>query len=182
MAALTCLRSVETNLTLTCPSPKSFVCNLPDSGRHVTSVFQGLSLSLRRRVGENPGNEVASTVFSLHFEVCIVTEMSIHNASFAAGQSHGTNMPRWRVRHSLRRYKELLLFKMDTALSYLIPVRILLASLLANYTTWQTSNNGPIEVPQYRKVLQKSKITFHRSQKEANRKQLIACYSSCIHV
>ena len=46
MAALTCLRSVETNLTLTCPSPKSFVCNLPDSGRHVTSVFQGLSLSL----------------------------------------------------------------------------------------------------------------------------------------
>ena len=43
MAALTCLRSVETNLTLTCPSPKSFVCNLPDSGRHVTSVFHGLS-------------------------------------------------------------------------------------------------------------------------------------------
>ena len=46
MAALTCLRSVETNLTLTCPSPKSFVCNLPDSERHVTSVFQCLSLSL----------------------------------------------------------------------------------------------------------------------------------------
>ena len=45
MAALTCLRSVETNLTVTCPSLKSFVCNLPDSGRHVTSVFQGLSLS-----------------------------------------------------------------------------------------------------------------------------------------
>ena len=46
MAALICLRSVETNLTPTCPSPKSFVCNLPDSGRHVTSVSQGLSLSL----------------------------------------------------------------------------------------------------------------------------------------
>ena len=59
MAALTCLRSVETNLTLTCPSPKSFVCNLPDSGRHVTSVFQGLSLSRSvGRVAENPGNEV----------------------------------------------------------------------------------------------------------------------------
>ena len=59
MAALTCLRSVETNFTLTCPSPKSFVCNLPDSGRHVTSVFQGLSLSRSvGRVGENPGNEV----------------------------------------------------------------------------------------------------------------------------
>ena len=36
-----------------------FFCNLPDSGRHVTSVFQGLSLSRSRgRVGENPGNEV----------------------------------------------------------------------------------------------------------------------------
>ena len=41
------------------PSPKSFVCNLQDSGRHVTSVFQGLSLSRSiGRVGENPGNEV----------------------------------------------------------------------------------------------------------------------------
>ena len=59
MAALTCLRFVETNLALTCPSPKSFVCNLPDSGRHVTSVFQGLSLSRSiERVEENPGNEV----------------------------------------------------------------------------------------------------------------------------
>ena len=66
MAALTCLRYVETNLTLTCPSPKSVVCNLPDSGRHVTSVFQGLSPSLSRsvgRVGENPGNEVAKSEF-----------------------------------------------------------------------------------------------------------------------
>ena len=63
MAALTCLRSVETNLTLTCPSPKSFVCNLPDSGRHVTSVFQGLSLSRSvGRVGENPGNEVETSL------------------------------------------------------------------------------------------------------------------------
>ena len=45
---------------LTCPSPKSFVCNLSDSGRYVTSVFQGLSLSRSiGRVGENPGNEVA---------------------------------------------------------------------------------------------------------------------------
>ena len=54
MAALTCLRSVETTFTLTFPFPKSFVCNLPNSGRHVTSVFQGLSLSLSlslRRAG-----------------------------------------------------------------------------------------------------------------------------------
>ena len=59
MVALTCLRSLETNLTHTCPSPKSFVCNLPDSGRHVTSVFQGLSLSrLVGRVGENPGRRL----------------------------------------------------------------------------------------------------------------------------
>ena len=57
-ATLTCLRSVGTNLTLTCPFPKSFVCNLPDSGRHVTSVYQGLCLSRSMgRVGENPGNE-----------------------------------------------------------------------------------------------------------------------------
>ena len=59
MATLTCIRSVGTNLTLTCPFPKSFVCNLPDSGRPVTSVFQGLSLSRSVGwVGENPGNEV----------------------------------------------------------------------------------------------------------------------------
>ena len=66
MAAPTCLRCVETNLKLTCPSPKSFVCNLPDSGRHVTSVFQGLSLSRSEgRVGENSGNEVAIVCGSL---------------------------------------------------------------------------------------------------------------------
>ena len=54
MAALTCLRSVETNLTLTCPSLKLFVCNLPDSGRHATGVFHGFSPSRSvGRVGEN---------------------------------------------------------------------------------------------------------------------------------
>ena len=59
MAALTWLHSVETNLTLTCPSPKSFAWTLPDFGRHVTSVFQGLSPSCSvGRVGENPGNQV----------------------------------------------------------------------------------------------------------------------------
>ena len=59
MATLTCIHSVGTNLTLTCPFPKSFVCNLPDSERHVTSVFQGFSLSRSVGwVGENPGNEV----------------------------------------------------------------------------------------------------------------------------
>ena len=69
MAALTCLRSVEKNLTLTCPSPKSFVCNLPDSGRHVTSVFQGLSLSRSvGRVGKNPGNEVVQDILEDCFQ------------------------------------------------------------------------------------------------------------------
>ena len=66
VAALTCLRSVETTFTLTFPVPKSFVCNLPNSGRHVTSVFQGLSLSLSRsveRVGENPGKRGWQNVF-----------------------------------------------------------------------------------------------------------------------
>ena len=70
MAALTCLRSVETNLTLTCPSPESFVCNLPDSGRRVTSIFQGLSLSLSRsveRVGGNPGNEIVAMRVFLNY-------------------------------------------------------------------------------------------------------------------
>ena len=39
-------------------------CHLPDSGRHVTNVFQGISLALalafsrRGREGEDPGNEV----------------------------------------------------------------------------------------------------------------------------
>ena len=66
MATLTCLRSVGTNLTLTCPFPKSSVCNLPNSGRYVTSVFQGLSLSRSVGwVGKNPGNEVGqSNAFS----------------------------------------------------------------------------------------------------------------------
>ena len=52
------------------PLPRSFVCNLPDSGRYVTSVFQGLSLSLARsvgRVGENPGNEVVHKFDQLLF-------------------------------------------------------------------------------------------------------------------
>ena len=64
------LRSAETNLTLICPSPKSFVCNLPDPGRHVTSVFQGLSLSRSvGRVGENPGNEVDQRELSSEEEI-----------------------------------------------------------------------------------------------------------------
>ena len=75
MAALTCLRSVETNLTLTSPSPKSIVCNLPDSGRHVTSVFQGLSLSRSvGRVGENPGNEVDNPDGLVYYANHLTTE------------------------------------------------------------------------------------------------------------
>ena len=88
MAALTCLRSVETNLTLTCPSPKSFVCNLPDSGRHVTSVFQGLSLSRSvGRVGENPGNEVANDPASASGKVTywpITTWARVFESNFLA--------------------------------------------------------------------------------------------------
>ena len=65
MAALTCLRYVETNLTLTCPSPKSVVCNLPDSGTHVTSVFQGLSLSLALYGGQE--RTLETRLLSLNF-------------------------------------------------------------------------------------------------------------------
>ena len=69
MAALTCLRSVETNITLTCPSPKLFVSNLPDSGSQVTSVFQDLSPSRSVRwVGENPGKQVAVLMITKRLE------------------------------------------------------------------------------------------------------------------
>ena len=75
MAALTWLRSVETNLTLTCPSPKSFVCNLPDSGRHVTSIFQGLSPSRSVEwVGENLGNKVVTSNFPVMLWLIILIE------------------------------------------------------------------------------------------------------------
>ena len=54
-------------LLLTCqPLPYVMFCHLPDSGRHMTSIFQGRSLSLslslsrsRGREGIDPGNEVA---------------------------------------------------------------------------------------------------------------------------
>ena len=53
MAALplTCLCSLETNLTLICPSPKLFVCYLPDSGRHVSRPNQRLLTSRRENLG-----------------------------------------------------------------------------------------------------------------------------------
>ena len=41
------------------PTPYVMFCYLPDSGRHVTRVFQGLSISRSRGgEGEDPGNEV----------------------------------------------------------------------------------------------------------------------------
>ena len=55
MAALTWLHSVETNLTLTCLSPKSFAWTLPDFGRHVDQHFPGsLSLLLHRAGRREP--------------------------------------------------------------------------------------------------------------------------------
>ena len=42
-----CMFYSETNLALICPSPKSFICNLPDPGRHMTRPNQGLALSFR---------------------------------------------------------------------------------------------------------------------------------------
>ena len=78
MASLTCLRSVEANLTVTCPSPKSFVCNLPDSGRHVA-----ISRSVGR-VGENPENEVGAlaaktiTFNSVSYDVGVTCQTHEH--------------------------------------------------------------------------------------------------------
>ena len=41
-------------------------CHLPDSGRHLTSVSQGLSLSRSKgREGEDPGNEVVHVIKQL---------------------------------------------------------------------------------------------------------------------
>lgn len=41
--SLSPLDSVATNLLLMCPSLETFICNLPDSGRHVTRPNQCLS-------------------------------------------------------------------------------------------------------------------------------------------
>ena len=43
---LTRVRSVETNLTLICPSPTSFICKSPDSGPDSTRVSFSLSQSV----------------------------------------------------------------------------------------------------------------------------------------
>ena len=50
---------VATNFLLMCPSLETLICNLPDSGRHVTRSNQGLS-SLAPGEGKRrgPGNEV----------------------------------------------------------------------------------------------------------------------------
>ena len=60
------LHSAETNLKLICPSPKSFVCNLPDSGRCKTRPNQGLSMARRENLGAR-----------LIIEVFIKTELII---------------------------------------------------------------------------------------------------------
>ena len=41
----------DTDLTLICHSPKSFFCNLPDSGRHMTRPNQVLSMGRRENLG-----------------------------------------------------------------------------------------------------------------------------------
>ena len=97
MAALTWLHSVETNLTLTCPSPKSFAWTLPDFWRHVTSVFQGLSPSCSVGwVGENPGNEVERNLvakvatkqeFLIAKEKMLVTLAPVSVAIWSPGQN-----------------------------------------------------------------------------------------------
>ena len=56
MAALTCLRSTETNLTLTCPSPNHLFLISQILG-DTCPAFSRVSRSVGR-VGDNPGNEV----------------------------------------------------------------------------------------------------------------------------
>ena len=45
------LASEVTNFTLICPSPDSFVFNLPDSGRNMTRPNEGLSTGRREKLG-----------------------------------------------------------------------------------------------------------------------------------
>ena len=70
------LRFVETNLTLICPSPKSFVFNLPDSGRHVTRPDQGLSMGRRENLGTRlpPSNmlEIKRPPREFHRELMVI--------------------------------------------------------------------------------------------------------------
>ena len=56
---------VETNFTPNRPSPKSLLCNLPDSRRHVTRPNQGLS-SLAQGGGKrrDPGNDEKTGKFN----------------------------------------------------------------------------------------------------------------------
>ena len=50
---------VATNFLLMCPSLKTLICNLPESGRHVTRPNQGLSsLAPGKGKRRGPGNEV----------------------------------------------------------------------------------------------------------------------------
>ena len=65
------LHSAETNLTLICPSPKSFVSNLPNSGRHKTRPNQGLSTARRENLGT-----------TLIIEVFIKTELIIEGNQY----------------------------------------------------------------------------------------------------
>ena len=62
-------------------------CDLPDAWRHVTSVFQGLSLSLSRsrgREGEDPGKEVATFLFFLfsvsHTQFKLSKTVGVHSS------------------------------------------------------------------------------------------------------
>ena len=71
------LLQVETNFTLNGPSPESFLCNLPDFGRHMTRANQGLS-SLAPGGGKrrDPGNEVVGSI-----QWCVCGYLQVHPAS-----------------------------------------------------------------------------------------------------
>ena len=81
---------VETNFTLNRPSPESFLCNLPDSRRHVTRPNQGLSSlapggEKRRDLGmrERPVNLIA---FHIHGSTATVFLSGNHTPSKVTNQ------------------------------------------------------------------------------------------------
>jgi len=68
------------------PSSSLYVmfCHLPDSGRHVISVFQGLFLSRSRgREGKDPGNEVGLGEQWQKFHICPGSFVSRPNIHFS---------------------------------------------------------------------------------------------------
>ena len=70
-----CLTASQKNLALICPSPKSFICNLPDSERHITRVSLSRSLGTGRR--ESWGQDCCYFPMTTPHFYCLSTSIPI---------------------------------------------------------------------------------------------------------